>query len=500
MIEDLLSAALLVLNWQTILAISAGTIVGLMIGAIPGLSATMGMALLSPFTFFVHPLIGIPFLIGLFKGGTFGGSVSAILVGTPGTAANAATLLDGYEMRKKGKAGEALLGALHASLVGDFFGTIALIFGAPALALIAIKFGPIEFFALILFSLTMICYVSGRSLAKGVLAATLGILFALIGTDPIGGTPRLTFGLLELQGGLNVIALVTGLFGITEVLIQIEKFGTTAIIKNTSETVYLGTIRDNLKAVSKYLRTIIRSSLIGTFIGALPGIGSETSPWVAYGLAKRSSKDPESFGKGTLEGVVAPEAANNAVCGAAMIPMLVFGIPGDIVTAILMSALIAQGLQPGPFLLVEHRDVIYGLFMSVLLATFALYIFGRLTLRWWMKILTIPGPLLYSIIVTFCVVGTYAVKSSSFDLVVMFIFGIIGYIFRKLDIAIAPLLLSFVLAKILEESLRRGLIFADGNILAFFERPIAAIILGLTVVVLISFALIEWRKWRKRRS
>ena len=500
MIEDLLAASLLVLNWQTILAISAGTIVGLMIGAIPGLSATMGMALLSPFTFFVHPLIGIPFLIGLFKGGTFGGSVSAILVGTPGTAANAATLLDGYEMKKKGKAGEALLGALHASLVGDFFGTIALIFGAPALALLAIKFGPIEFFALILFSLTMICYVSGRSLAKGVLAATLGILFALIGTDPLGGTPRLTFGLLELQGGLNVIALVTGLFGITEVLIQIEKFGQNAYTKNAPQMVYLGTIRENLKAVSKYLRTIVRSSLIGTFIGALPGIGSETSPWVAYGLAKRSSKDPDSFGKGTLEGVVAPEAANNAVCGAAMIPMLVFGIPGDIVTAILMSALIAQGLQPGPFLLVEHRDVIYGLFMSVLIATFALYIFGRLTLKWWMRILTIPAPLLYSIIVTFCVVGTYSYKSSSFDLVVMFIFGIIGYIFRKLDIAIAPLLLSFVLAKILEESLRRGLIMVDGNILAFFERPIAAIILGLTVVVLISFALIEWRKWRKRRS
>jgi putative tricarboxylic transport membrane protein len=346
----------------------------------------------------------------------------------------------------------------------------------------------------------MICYVSGRSLAKGLLAATLGILFALIGTDPLGGTPRLTFGLLELQGGLNVIALVTGLFGITEVLIQIEKFGQNAYTKNAPQMVYLGTIRENLKAVSKYLRTIVRSSLIGTFIGVLPGIGSETSPWVAYGLAKRSSKDPDSFGKGTLEGVVAPEAANNAVCGAAMIPMLVFGIPGDIVTAILMSALIAQGLQPGPFLLVEHRDVIYALFMSVLIATFALYIFGRLTLKWWMRILTIPAPLLYSIIVTFCVVGTYSYKSSSFDLVVMFIFGIIGYIFRKLDIAIAPLLLSFVLAKILEESLRRGLIMVDGNILAFFERPIAAIILGLTVVVLISFVLIEWRKWRKRRS
>ena len=225
MLEDLLAAAVVVLNWQTIAAISLGTIVGLMIGAIPGLSATMGMALLSPFTFFVSPLVGIPFLIGLFKGGTFGGSISAILIGTPGTAANAATLLDGYEMRKQGRAGTAMMGALNASLIGDIFGTVALIFGAPALALIAIQFGPHEFFALVLFSLTMICYVSGRSLAKGVLAASLGVFFALIGTDPIGGTERLSFGIRELQGGLNVIALVTGLFGITEVLIQMESFG-----------------------------------------------------------------------------------------------------------------------------------------------------------------------------------------------------------------------------------------------------------------------------------
>ncbi|MCY4463876.1 MAG: tripartite tricarboxylate transporter permease [Albidovulum sp.] len=497
MLEDLLAAAVVVFNWQTIAAISLGTIVGLMIGAIPGLSATMGMALLSPFTFFVGPLIGIPFLIGLFKGGTFGGSVSAILIGTPGTAANAATLLDGYEMRKQGKASEALMGALNASLVGDAFGTVALIFGAPALALIAIQFGPHEFFALVLFSLTMICYVSGRSLAKGVLAASLGVFFALIGTDPIGGTQRLSFGLPELQGGLNVIALVTGLFGIAEVLIQMESFGRTGKPAADSIGVRIAGTGMQLGAAATHLWTIVRSSLVGTFIGALPGIGSETSPWVAYGLAKRASKNPEKFGHGAFEGVVAPEAANNAVCAAAMIPMLVFGIPGDIVTAILMSALIAQGLQPGPFLISEHRDVIFGLFMSVLFATAALYIFGRLTMRWWIKVLTIPRPLLYSIVVAFCVVGTYSVKSSSFDLAVMFVFGIVGYAMRKLDIAIAPMLLSFVLAKILEESLRRGLIQSDGNLLAFFERPITAIILVLTALVLVTFGYLELRRRRR---
>ena len=504
MLEDLLAAAVVVFNWQTIAAISAGTIVGLMIGAIPGLSATMGMALLSPFTFFVGPLIGIPFLIGLFKGGTFGGSISAILIGTPGTAANAATLLDGYEMRKQGKAGEAITGALNASLVGDAFGTVALIFGAPALALIAIQFGPHEFFALVLFSLTMICYVSGSSLAKGVLAASLGVFFALIGTDPIGGTPRLSFGLRELQGGLNVIALVTGLFGITEVLIQMEAFGrggkSAAGAAVSASGVRIARAGMQLGAVITHLWTIVRSSLVGTFIGALPGIGSETSPWVAYGLAKRASKTPERFGKGAFEGVVAPEAANNAVCAAAMIPMLVFGIPGDIVTAILMSALIAQGLQPGPFLISEHRDVIFGLFMSVLFATVALYVFGRLTMRWWIRILNIPKPLLYSIVVAFCVVGTYSVKSSSFDLAVMFVFGIVGYAMRKLDIAIAPMLLAFVLAKILEESLRRGLVQSDGNIFSFFERPITAGILVLTGLVLVTFVILEWRRFRQGKA
>ena len=256
MFEDLLAAAVVVFNWQTIAAISAGTIAGLMIGAIPGLSATMGMALLSPFTFFVGPLIGIPFLIGLFKGGTFGGSISAILIGTPGTAANAATLLDGYEMRKQGKAGPAIMGALNASLIGDAFGTVALIFGAPALALIAIQFGPHEFFALVLFSLTMICYVSGRSLAKGVLAAAMGVFFALIGTDPIGGTPRLTFGLRELAGGLNVIALVTGLFGITEVLIQMESFGKSRKSVASSVNLHLAGAGMQFRSVVKHLWTI----------------------------------------------------------------------------------------------------------------------------------------------------------------------------------------------------------------------------------------------------
>jgi putative tricarboxylic transport membrane protein len=494
MLADISTAFIAVMTWQTFLAVAAGTMAGLIIGAIPGLSATMGMALLSPFTFFMPPLIGIPFLIGVFKGGTFGGSISAILIGTPGTAANAATLADGYALRNKGRAGEALSAALNASLIGDLFGTIALVIGAPMLALVAIRFGPHEFFALVLFSLTMVCYVSGNSLAKGVLAATVGLVFALIGTDPIAGTQRLTFGISDLQGGLNIIALVTGLFGISEVLVQLEASGTDRTRAVERVDFKRRRVASELADIVKHLPTIVRSSLIGTFIGALPGIGSETSPWIAYGVAKRRSKTPEKFGEGSLEGVMAPEAANNAVCASAMIPMLVFGIPGDIVTAILMSALIAQGLQPGPFLIVDHRDVIYGLFISVFLSSIALYVLGRLTMRWWITVLSIPKPLLYAIIVAFCVVGTYSVKSSEFDLAVMLLFGVIGYGFRKLNIALAPMLLAFVLSKYLETSLRHGLVQSDGSLFAFFERPITAVILVLTVLMLATFVLAGFRR------
>lgn len=500
MLQDLYIAATTVIGWETAIAVALGTIAGLLIGAIPGLSATMGMALLSPFTFFLDPLLGIPFLIGLFKGGTFGGSVTAILIGTPGTAMNAATLIDGYPMRQNGRAGEALNGALNASLVGDLFGTIALIFLAPLLALVAIKFGPHEFFALILFSLTMVCYVSGNSLLKGILAASLGMFFALVGSDPMGGTPRFTFGFNELSGGISVIAIVTGLFGITEVLIQMETFGRKdSMVKELAGLAVKRTKMAWSKLFS-HLWTIVRSSLIGVVIGTLPGIGGETSSWVAYGMTKRASKQPEKFGKGELDGVLAPEAANNAVCGAAMIPMLVFGIPGDIVTAILMSALIAQGLQPGPFLIVEHRDIIYGLFVSAFMATIALYIFGRLTMGYWIRILKIPRPLLYTLVVVFCTVGTYSIHSSSFDLLLMFGFGVLGYVMRKIDIAIPPLVLAFVLTSIMEPAFRRSLIQSDGNLLAFLERPIAAIFIGLTMIVVISIGYVEIRRAGRKRA
>ncbi|PPR61813.1 MAG: hypothetical protein CFH08_02061 [Alphaproteobacteria bacterium MarineAlpha3_Bin7] len=486
MIADIGQAFSNVLSFGPMLAIFCGVSGGLIIGAIPGLSVTMAMALLAPITFFMEPLIGISFLIGLFKGGTYGGSISSILIGTPGTAANAATILDGYEMAKRGKAGKAILGGLYASLIGDFAGSIALVFGAPLLALIALRFGFPEYFALILFSLTMVCFISGNSLSKGIFSAAIGLFLGLIGSDPIGGVPRLTFGISELQSGISVVPLAIGLFALSEVLVRAETLKSEKFRYMGNEA--LGIVQLKFTEIITNLKTILRSSAVGTLIGALPGIGSETSSWVAYGLAKRASKTPDEFGKGKLEGVLAPEAANNAVCGSAMIPMLVFGIPGDVVTVLLMSALIAQGLNPGPSLIEDNQTLFFGLFISVFVATCFLFLIGRLSLKLWVRLLNIPPALLYGVVVVLCIVGTYGINSDYFDLIVMVCAGVLGYIMRRLDIGLPPLILTFVLSTLLENSFRRGMIQADGNIFFFLERPIAVVFVILTLFVLISTA------------
>ncbi len=482
MLDSLLAAIASAAQPASLLGIFVGTAIGVVIGALPGLTATMGMALLSPFTFFLPPTVGIPFLIGLYKGGTFGGSISAVLIGTPGTASNAATMLDGYALAKKGEGPRALSLALWASVFGDLIGTLSLVIGAPLLAAFALRFGSPEFFALTLFSLTLVCYVSGASLAKGLLAASIGMTLALVGTDPIGGSPRFTFGIQDLGAGIGVIPLAIGLFGLSEVLVQLTGFRAKDLDAPIRATTF--PIKQAIVELRCYPRTIMRSSLIGTAIGALPGVGAETSNWVAYGMAKRASREPESFGKGNVEGVIAPEVAANAVCGAAMVPMLVFGIPGDIVTAIMMGALIAQGLQPGPSLIAENASVFYSLFVSMFFAMIALAVVGYFSVRYAGRILSAPKPLLFSVVTVLCFAGTYAVNASVFDVGLMVCFGVIGWLMRQFGIPIAPLVLAFILSRLVEDSLRRTLIHADGSLLVFFERPIALVFLVLTVLIL----------------
>ena len=483
MFDAVQEALIVALQPMPMLAVLAGVIIGTIIGALPGLTATMGMALMAPFTFFMPAVVGISFLIGLYKGGTFGGSITAVLIGTPGTASNAATMLDGYPLAQKGQGSRALSAALWGSVAGDMIGTVALVIGAPLLAAFALRFGHPEFLALTVFSLTLVCFVSGESLAKGLLAASIGIVISMVGADPLGGGQRMTFGISELSGGISVISLAIGLFGLSEVFLQLGQYRPEVNQRVKSQTV---TIIEAIKDVLRYPRTIIRSALIGVGIGSLPGVGAETANWIAYGLAKRGSKKPEEFGKGSLEGVIAPEVSANAVCGAAMVPMLIFGIPGDIVTAIMMGALIAQGLNPGPRLIIENQEIFYSLFVLSFVAMFFLAFVGFFAIRYAGVILRVSKPILFAGVTVLCFAGSYAINSSLFDVGMMVAFGIVGCIMRQLAIPVAPLVLAFILAPIIENSLRRTLVQSDGSLSILFERPIAATLLFITVALIAS--------------
>ncbi|WP_121067536.1 tripartite tricarboxylate transporter permease [Chachezhania antarctica] len=464
-----------------LLALMLGVVVGVIIGALPGLSATMGMAIFAPATFFLPPVEGISFLLALYKGGTFGGSLSAILIGTPGTASNAATVADGYAMTRAGKAGRALGLAVWGSVVGDGIGILALVLCAPLVAEFALQVGNAEKFAITVMSLTLVAYVSGNSLLKGLFAAAIGLALSLVGTDPIGGSPRLTFGVRELSAGIGVIPLAIGLFGLAEVLDQLARWRPGPL---EAPRVEVPLLRDIFRRLWQVKWTIGRSSLIGAFIGALPGIGSETSNWVAYALARRASKTPEAFGKGADEGVVAPEVACNATCGAALIPTLIFGIPGDVVTSILMGALIAQGLQPGPTLITDNTGLFYTLYAGLFVSMVMLAFVGLAAMRFASRIILIPRPLLFTAVAVLCVTGTYAINARLFDVGVMVAAGFIGWGMRALQIPVASLVLAFVLGGILEDSFRRMLIQSRGELSPLWERPIALAVCLVTLAVI----------------
>lgn len=397
-------------------------------------------------------------------------------------------MLDGYPMAQRGEAGRALGLSLWGSVAGDLVGSACLILGAPLVASFALRFGNPEFFALTLFSLTMVAYVSGASLSKGLLAAALGLVLALVGTDPIGGSPRFTFGVPDLSAGIGVIPLAIGLFGLSEVLLQLGSYSPRSV--PPVQQVVVPPILSIFRELRRYWRTILRSSVLGVIIGALPGIGAETSNWVAYGLARRASKEPETFGKGNVEGVIAPEVAANSVCGASFIPTLLFGIPGDIVTAILMGALIAQGLEPGPTLIRDNPDVFYALYVTMFTSMVMLAFIGMLAVRFGGIVLRVSRPMLFGCVTVLCFAGTYAVNASLFDVGAMIAFGIIGVAMRKLDIPVAPLILAFILGGIIENALRRTLIQSQGSLMPLVERPIALLFIVLTVV---TVGTIVWR-------
>lgn len=461
---------------QILMTIAAGTFGGLIIGALPGLTATMGVALLIPLTFGMTPVMGLNMLIGIYIGGIYGGCVSSILLRTPGTPASAATVLDGYPMAQRGEAGKALGMATIASTIGGLFAAIVLATLAPQLAGIALKFGAAEYFALALFGLTIIASLSGN-LLKGAISGLLGILISTVGADPISGVMRYTFGIQGFASGFAFTPALIGLFALSEVFTQMERIAVgEEPIKSVSGR------WPSRAEMGESKGALLRGSLIGTLIGIIPGTGSGTASWIAYNETRRSSPTPEKFGTGYAPGIAATESANNAVCAAALIPLLALGIPGDVVTAVLMGGLLIQGLTPGPMLFQTNPDVVVGMFGGTFIATIFMFIFGMALIPVFSRILRIPRRLLAMSIVVFCFIGAFSINLNPVDLYTMVGFGVLGWGMQKFGFSQAALCIALILGPLLESNLRRGLLQNDDNALAFISTPIALLFVGLTVL------------------
>ncbi|MFT6903492.1 MAG: putative tricarboxylic transport membrane protein [Oleiphilaceae bacterium] len=480
---DILQQGLAMLSspW-TLIALSIGLASGIIIGALPGLTATMAVAVLAPFTFFMDANIGIPFLLGIYKGAIYGGSIPAILVNTPGTAAAAASAKDGYALTTQGKSQKALEISLFSSVVADLISTLVLIAVAIPLASIAIRFGPSEFALLYLIALTMIAMVSGESFLKGLIAASLGLLISCIGLDPMSGYQRFTFGSTDLLAGVSLIPLLIGVFALSEILIQVAQRGTVKTQLKVGEV--HGGERLSWKEFWALRAAIFRSTGIGCFLGSLPGLGAEVACWISYGLARARSKEPQKYGHGSMEGLAAAEAGNNAVVPAALIPMTVFGIPGDTITAVLIGALMAQGMMPGPLMIQQNPGFLLGLFMVLLLTNFLLLIFGLAAIRWLKNITRIPSAVLYPCVLLLCLCGTYAVNSSTFDLLILVVGGGIGYVMRVNHYPVAPLIIGLLLGPGLESTLRQSLVISNGSLSIFWSRPGSLVLLILLCLVI----------------
>jgi putative tricarboxylic transport membrane protein len=486
--EQLAIGFLDIFHLYNMIAIAAGVLVGITVGALPGLTATMSVAVITPVTFTLSPEIGIALLLGVYVGGIYGGSITAILLRTPGTPAAIATVFDGYPMTQKGQAGQALYMALIASVSGGLISALVLIGIAPLIAKVALQFGPPEYFGLTVFGISVIASVSGQRMVKGLITGAFGIMLSMVGLDAFTGVPRFTFGSTEMMSGFNLIPVLIGVFATSEILFQaqqrIDKTGFKGEIKN----IFIGFNR-----IKKYIVTIIRSSLIGSFIGAVPGTGGGIAAFIAYAEAKRVSKQPEKFGTGVLEGVAAAESANNATTGGALVPMLTLGIPGDSVTAVLIGAFMIQGLIPGPLLFQQHGRTVFALFAGFFVANVILLLMGLVGLRYFARVANIPSRILSPIILLLCFVGSYAVANSLVDVGAMLVMGGVGYFMRKYGFPGGPLVIGMILGPMVEKAMRQSLTVSHGDWTVFLKSPIGCSFLVLTVASLV------WSSIRQRK-
>lgn len=468
-----------VFTFGNILWIFGGTLAGIILGAIPGLTGALGVALLVPVTFTVAPIPSICMLLGVYCGGTYGGSITAILINTPGSAASWMTAADGYTLAQQGKSGRALRMALYASTMAGLISCALLIFISPLLARFALLFGPAEYLAMVFLGLMVVASISGDSLPKGVIAAACGLLAATIGQEPYAGLPRLTFGNLNLYGGLNQVAVLIGLFAIPEILSNAEKIGrkdTKIELPRAVGDQHLG-----LREFLSYWKTIVKGSLLGAYIGAIPGIGASVATVVSYNEAMRVAPDRSVYGKGSMDGIAAAESGNNGVTGATLIPLLTMGIPGDIVTGILLSAFTIQGLTPGPLLFQEQGETVYAIFAGLVLVNLAMLILGSIGMPFFPYLNYIPGQLMFPIIFVICCIGSYAAVGNSFQLLVVLAVGVYGYIGKKCGLPSGAFVIAFLLGALFETNLQRALLLFEGNILMIFTKPIAVIFIVLSI-------------------
>lgn len=486
MLESLSAGFMALMHWKMLAAIFAGVVGGVLIGVLPGLTSTMGVALLIPVTFAMPPAIGLAMLGGIYLASTYSGAISAILLNIPGTPAAVATLLDGYPMTKKGESTRAIALVTFASCVGGIISVVALLFLAPPLAALSLKFGSPEYFLLAVFGITVISSLSEKTVEKGLIAGIIGLFLSIIGVHPLTGFMRFTYDLPALYDGVPLVVSLIGLYSIPEVIDmltkkQAGKSESRVVLRHTNPFRYIGEIFNHKV-------NIIRSSLIGILVGIIPGVGCSIGGFLAYDAAKRASKEPETFGKGNVDGVIASESANNAVTGGTLIPLLTLGIPGNPVTAVLLGGILIHGLRPGFDLFAGSPDVVYGFILSLFLSNLLFVPVGLFMAKYCVRIIQVPRAMLAPSILALAVIGGYAIRSSVDDVWIMMFIGLIGYILMRLDVPRAPLVLGLVLGRMAEGELARSLSLVHGDawqfILQLFTRPIAAIIVLLCAISL----------------
>lgn len=500
MLESFVDALYLAFSPEVILYVAIGVFMGVTLGAIPGLSGDMAIAILLPIVFFLEPAAALGLLTGIYKGGMFGGSISAISFGVPGTPGSAATAIDGYQAKLKGYPNKALNTALYSSVIGDTTSDFVLIFLALPLAIVALTFGPVEFFALYAFSLLLISALTKGKVAKGVAMAALGILLAMIGRDPIGGSVRLTFGIPELSGGLALIPVLVGIFAVSELIIQLSKAWMERVHRIVDDTKQQAQslLGDYDASKDKLTMAEFRATMkatwigttMGTLIGALPGAGSSLAAFISYGLAQRFSRHPGEFGKGSLEGVAAAEAGNSATSGSTLIPLFAFGIPGSATAALFGAAFILMGMTPGPRLIYDHTEVIYALFLILIYANIINLALSHFLLPLYSKIAMIKSRILLPIVCVLAILGTFAAGNSVIDVWVLLFAGLLGVLLRVYNFPLAPLILGFIVAPGAERALRQSLLIGRGEWTHLLSSPIAIGMYATAAIMIFTFTVV----------